>query len=189
MTIPAGCYIVPSGYNVVPALTCTASSSSSGPHSTGIIPTISSSSRMSLITSMSFSSSAAPLSSSVVSTAVSTAKSSQVSSSASTPQSSSIVSSASTIAASNPSSSTVSSSASVAAPASTTAGASPASSSAVQSSALPLVLGGAVGKVTNAQNLGKTFEDNPSTDTQNAVKQAVDDAKNGNFTPTQDERS
>ena len=73
-------------------------------------------------------------------------------------------------------------SARITASASTTAGASPASSSAVQSSALPLALSGAIGKVTDAQNSGKTFEDNPSTDTQNTVKQAVDDAKNGNTT-------
>ena len=183
MTIPAGCYIVPSGYNVVPALTCTASSSSSGPQFTSSIATISSSPPKPLSTSRSFSSSAAPLSSSAVSIVVSTAKSSQAASSASTPQSSSPVSLPSSVAASNPSSFTVSSFASITALASTTADASPASSSAIQSSALPAALGGAVGKVTDAQNSGKSFEDNPSTDTQNAVKQAVDDAKNGNIAP------
>lgn len=204
MTVPAGCYIVPSGYNVVPALTCTASTSSSGSPSASSIPTTSSSPPKPLSTTTSFSSTAAPLSSSavsiaistaksfsssaapssssVVSIAISTAKSVQASSSASTLQINSIVSLPSSVAASNPSSSTLPPSASITAPASKTAGTSPASSSAIQSSALPVALSGAIGKVTDAQNAGKTFKDSPSTDTQNTVKQAVDDAKNGKIT-------
>lgn len=42
-----------------------------------------------------------------------------------------------------------------------------------------MILGGAIGKVTDAQNSVNTFDNNPTTDTQNAAKQAVEDATNG----------
>ena len=178
MTVPLGCYIVASGYNVMPALTCTAppNSSTAAVTSKILIPSGNSSSLSSTLGT--FSPSAAPLSSRsaifVAQTAISSQSSlltSNLSPSPAPPPSGTVLSGLGP--------SIVSSSGIMATPASSKADGPSASSNATQSSALPVALVNAVGKVTNAQSLGETLNENPTAEAQTAVEQAVDDAQNG----------
>ncbi|KAF6227892.1 hypothetical protein HO133_007620 [Letharia lupina] len=170
-----GCYVVPSGYNVVPQLYCTATATPSS------IAASSTPSIMQITSSSIVSSPIVPSSSAVPPSSTPSAQ--VLPSSSATTMASSSASSALSSAGVPPTTTPFSALSSalvspiLTATSSVTPSSSIASSSAVQSSALPGIVGGVVTGAASASSAAQAFSQNPTTDTETALKQAVSAAQ------------